>query len=63
MNSVLTDIETGFNESKDLSTESMRSVTTISLDGGTATKKTLSRAFLSFGMPVTFKVCHIYNYL
>jgi hypothetical protein len=62
MKSVSNDIETGLNETKDLSIgpDSMRSVTTISLDGGT-TVKTLSTAFLSFGMPVTFKVRHICN--
>lgn len=61
MKQVPYDVETGLNETKDLSigADSMRSVTTISLDGSAAIKKTLSRAFLSSGMPVTFKVSHV----
>jgi hypothetical protein len=63
MTSIPYDVETGLEDTKDLSigAASTKSITTISL-GGNALKKTLSRAFLSTGMPVTFKVSmHLYT--
>jgi hypothetical protein len=59
MESVLYDVEAGLDDPKDLSvTAGSFRRKTISLDGG-GIQRTLSRAFLSAGMPVTFKVSHI----
>ena len=58
MKSLPYDVETGLEETADSSIGACSTkTTTISLDGGgKAMTKTLSRAFLSSGMPVTFKV-------